>query len=73
VERETRFELREGLGVKAVEVVNLGGVGWSGRRDSNSRLSAWEADVLPLNYSRLNRLYYAPPFNYLSRLLKHPI
>ena len=25
---------------------------WSGRRDSNSRLSAWEADILPLNYSR---------------------
>jgi hypothetical protein len=24
----------------------------SGRRDSNPRLSAWEADVLPLNYSR---------------------
>src|SRR5690349_3757466 len=25
----------------------------SGRRDSNPRHSAWEADVLPLNYSRL--------------------
>ena len=25
---------------------------WSGRWDSNPRLSAWEADVLPLNYSR---------------------
>src|SRR5919108_6441709 len=25
----------------------------SGRRDSNPRLSAWEADILPLNYSRL--------------------
>ena len=24
----------------------------SGRRDSNPRLSAWEADILPLNYSR---------------------
>jgi hypothetical protein len=33
---------------------------WSGRRDSNSRLSAWEADVLPLNYSRLNRIYFSP-------------
>ena len=27
-------------------------VDWSGRWDSNPRLSAWEADVLPLNYSR---------------------
>ena len=25
---------------------------WSGRRGSNSRRSAWEADILPLNYSR---------------------
>ena len=25
---------------------------WSGRRDSNPRHSAWEADALPLNYSR---------------------
>jgi hypothetical protein len=26
---------------------------WSGRRDSNSRLFAWEANILPLNYSRM--------------------
>ncbi len=26
---------------------------WSGRRDSNPRHSAWEADALPLSYSRL--------------------
>jgi hypothetical protein len=26
--------------------------GWSGRRESNPRHSAWEADVLPLNYGR---------------------
>ena len=26
---------------------------WSGRRDSNPRHSAWEADALPLNYSRI--------------------
>jgi hypothetical protein len=26
----------------------------SGRRDWNPRLSAWEADVLPLNYSRVS-------------------
>ena len=25
---------------------------WSGRRGLNPRHSAWEADVLPLNYSR---------------------
>ncbi len=33
-------------------VVMIGGKEVSGRRDSNPRLSAWEADVLPLNYSR---------------------
>ena len=27
--------------------------GWSGRRESNPRHSAWEADVLPLNYGRI--------------------
>ena len=26
---------------------------WSGRRGSNSQLSAWEADTLPLSYARL--------------------
>ena len=26
--------------------------GWSGRRDSNPRRPAWEAGILPLNYSR---------------------
>lgn len=26
---------------------------WSGRRESNSLHSAWEADVLPVNYSRI--------------------
>lgn len=26
---------------------------WSGKRDSNPRLPAWEASILPLNYSRL--------------------
>ena len=25
---------------------------WSGRRGSNSQLSAWEADTLPLSYAR---------------------
>src|SRR5947209_4248894 len=28
---------------------------WSGRRESNPRHSAWEADVLPLNYARKGR------------------
>ena len=27
---------------------------WSGRRDSNSRPSAWKADALPLSYSRVS-------------------
>lgn len=31
---------------------------WSGRRGSNPRPSAWEADILPLNYSR------SLPFDY---------
>ena len=30
---------------------------WSGRRESNPRHSAWEADVLPLNYARILLLY----------------
>ena len=28
---------------------------WSGRRGSNSRLSAWEADTLPLSYARFSK------------------
>ena len=31
---------------------------WSGRRGSNPRRSAWEADILPLNYSRFVELNY---------------
>jgi hypothetical protein len=31
---------------------SAGGGSWSGRPGSNRRHSAWEADVLPLNYSR---------------------
>ena len=30
--------------------------GWSGRRGSNPRRPAWEAGILPLNYSRSPRL-----------------
>src|SRR5208282_1031218 len=34
---------------------------WSGRPGSNRRHSAWEADVLPLNYSRpLTSITYVP-------------
>ena len=29
---------------------------WSGRRDSNPPRPAWEAGILPLNYSRSNRI-----------------
>ncbi len=28
---------------------------WSGKRGSNPQLSAWEADALPLNYSRSDK------------------
>ncbi len=35
-------------------LVMMAGSEVSGRRDSNPRLSAWEADVLPLNYSRVS-------------------
>ena len=30
---------------------------WSGRRDSNPRPSAWEADALPLSYTRIGSYY----------------
>ena len=33
---------------------------WSGRRDSNPRRPAWEAGILPLNYSRLPCLVSNP-------------
>jgi hypothetical protein len=40
---------------------------WSGRPGSNRRHSAWEADVLPLNYSRhLFSTGYSEPFPLLS-------
>ena len=37
---------------------------WSGRPGSNRRHSAWEADVLPLNYSR--RVGMANVMKYIS-------
>jgi hypothetical protein len=38
---------------KPVELIGV--IGWSGRRGSNPRHRAWEARVLPLNYSRFRR------------------
>ena len=39
-------------------------ISWSGRRDSNPRRPAWEAGILPLNYSRFGlrpaSLYHRP-------------
>ncbi len=32
----------------------------SGRRDSNSRPSPWQGDVLPLNYTRVRRYQIVP-------------
>lgn len=34
---------------------------WSGRRDSNPRPSAWEADTLPLSYARSAPSVYTEP------------
>ncbi len=34
----------------------------SGRRGSNPRPSAWEADALPLSYSRISEYKYTPLF-----------
>src|SRR5690349_9264071 len=40
---------------------------WSGRRDSNPRRPAWEAGILPLNYSRFftstTAVYHTPPLS----------
>ena len=33
---------------------------WSGQRDSNPRMSAWEADALPLGDARVRRKVYPP-------------
>ena len=50
---------------------------WSGRPGSNRRHSAWEADVLPLNYSRplesiTYRIYSGLLSNLLSIQLQYP-
>jgi hypothetical protein len=38
--------------IASVAEASGGETDWSGRRESNPRHSAWEADVLPLNYTR---------------------
>ena len=42
---------------------------WSGRRGSNPRRPAWEAGILPLNYSRFlsNQLFSRFPITYARR------
>ena len=42
---------------------------WSGRPGSNRRHSAWEADVLPLNYSRFDSNYIAGQRDPTSRAM----
>jgi hypothetical protein len=38
----------------------VAGEGWSGRRGSNPRPTAWKAVTLPLSYSRLRATHFAP-------------
>ncbi len=42
---------------------------WSGRRDSNPRRPAWEAGILPLNYSRSDSTH---KLNKMSRVIQSP-
>ncbi len=44
---------------------------WSGRRDSNPRHPAWEAGVLPLNYSRSLTMSILHPLAELVKLLRN--
>src|SRR6202165_5827963 len=41
-------------------------ISWSGRRGSNPRRPAWEAGILPLNYSRLP--YFSSTYLFLKDL-----
>ncbi len=52
------FESRLGLSARknSLPIFSAKSFSWSGRRDSNPRHSAWEADALPLNYSRGNNV-----------------
>src|SRR5579883_677733 len=47
---------------------------WSGRRDSNPRRPAWEAGILPLNYSRFLTILTLTSFyaTYALRMLSIP-
>ncbi len=47
-------------------------VKWSGRSGSNRRHSAWEADVLPLNYARISRLDMPPAASVQRRARRFP-
>ena len=49
---KTHRRREEGKGRKKGTLCFQGVPKWSGRRDSNPRRSALEADILPLNYSR---------------------
>ncbi len=49
------------------------GRSWSGRPGSNRRHSAWEADVLPLNYSRFDSNYIAGQRVPASKVVCYPI
>jgi hypothetical protein len=48
---QTTFKVPEGTVINRILAVSCSFY-WSGRPGSNRRHSAWEADVLPLNYSR---------------------
>jgi hypothetical protein len=45
--------------------------GWSGRRGSNPRPTAWKAVTLPLSYSRLRVTHFAPRFGGQARRTHH--
>ncbi len=64
-----------GNGVIGVNASNRGSPleCWSGRPDSNRRRPAWEAGILPLNYSRSAiQLYLSPPSRSLSHVRSYP-
>ncbi len=54
-----RVSLHEKNGLSLAALTHC--VFWSGRWESNPRRSAWEADILPLNYARSSGLLYPDP------------
>src|ERR1019366_2827809 len=46
---------------------------WSGRRDSNPRRPAWEAGILPLNYSRTRGFSYTIAHRFALRALSRSL